>query len=106
GVVFEMPRDRPARTRKLRRNLFERKGLELTRVGPRWSRRAILPGYRVWRDPPNRGGACAEHLDGVARRVDHANTGGEGHPTAVGHVVVAEGRGVGDDRAHAVIRYA
>src|SRR5262252_10785282 len=91
GVVFKMPRDRSARTRKLRRNLIERKGFELPRIGSCWPRHAVLPGYRVRRDPPNRGGARAEDLDGVARRVDHPDPGGEGHPTAVGHVVVPEG---------------
>src|SRR4029450_1206778 len=92
GVVLEVPRDRSAGTRKLWGNLFERKGLELACVGPRWPRRAILPGYGVWRDSPDCGGACTEHFDGIARRVDHADAGREGHAAAVGHVVVAEGR--------------
>src|SRR5262249_57328774 len=86
GVVFEMPRDRSARTRKLRPNLLERKGFELTSVGPCWARRTVLPRDGVRRDPPDRGSACAEHLDGIARRVDHADTRREGHATPVGHV--------------------
>src|SRR5262245_32288313 len=106
GIVLEVPSDRSAGTGELTRNRLERKWLELARVRSRGFCGAILPNYGVYRDAPDRSGACAEHFDGVACRVDHANAGREGHPAAVGHVVVAERSGVGNGRAHAFIRHA
>ena len=61
---------------------------------------AVLPDHGVRRDVPDLGGARAELLDGIARGDDGGQAGGEGAAAAVGHVVVAERAGVGDDGAH------
>src|SRR5262245_28726342 len=103
GVVLEMASNRPAGARELLRNLLEREWLELACVGPGGLRRSVLPDDSVGWNAPDRRRTCAEHLDSIARGVDHADAGGKGHPAAVGDVVVAEGGGVGNDGAHAVI---
>ena len=61
---------------------------------------ASFPGDVGDRDFPHLGRTLLQHLDGVAGGENACHRGREGAAAAVGHVVMAERAGVGDDRLH------
>ena len=64
---------------------------------------AILPDHVIDGDFPHLGGALAQDLDRIAGGEDGGHRRREGAAAAVGHVIVAEGRGICDDDADLVV---
>src|SRR5262249_48292245 len=97
GGIFVMAGDRTAGARRGLGDFLQRERREVAGMGAGRLGMTVLPGDRLFRDAPGGGSPLAELLHGIARRHDAGHAGRKGRAAAIGHVVVAEGTGVGDD---------
>src|SRR4029453_4300072 len=106
GAVLWAAGGRAAGGAGLGRDLGDRQRREVAGIRSRRLGLALLPRHRLGRDAPDLRGAGGQLLYRIARGEDGRHAGREGGAAAVGHVIVAEGRGVGDDRPDLVVRDA
>src|SRR4051812_17299510 len=98
-VHLRVARNRAVGGRRLRRDVLDRKRLEVADVGACGLAVAVFERDGILRHAPDAGGAFAQFANRLAGRVDHDHATGEGRAAAGGDAVVAQRMGVGHDGA-------
>ncbi len=103
GTDLKMSRNRATGFTCLFGKLLDGHGGKLTRIGTGRDGTAILPGHGISRNSPDFCGTFAQNLCRIARGFNRRQSTGKGHPTAIGHIVKAQGPGIGNDRLDMMI---